>query len=171
MTSPTPWELDQVVMKEMNASNKINSQCIYNEALQKYSYHNLNSDKPFLREIDSYLTNLWERAISEIAVSHLSTNENTQDVLGRRTFVSKDRHADIIAETLAENFCIVNNRSKVTLRAATQRGTRSAILPIAIRNRVDRMFDVPRLRSRSHSLISPNQVRHYSIQFNTDRER
>ena len=148
MTSPTAWEPDQVIMQETNVYDQYAPQYVFDEVNQRYSYNDLNMDESFLHEIDPCLTSLRERTISKITVSHLSTNENTDDVPSRRTFVSKERHANITAETLSENFGIGPERAKATLRATTQRGTKSAILPIARRYRADRMFDVPRLRSK-----------------------
>ena len=70
------------------------------------------------------------------------------DLTPRRTFVSTDRHTTVTAEGIAENFLIGPDRVKQTLMANTQRGTRSAILPIARRYRVDRMYNLPRLNAK-----------------------
>ena len=63
-------------------------------------------DELFLHEIDPCLTSLRERTISKITISHLLTNKHTDDVPSRRSFVSKERHANVTAETLQENFGI-----------------------------------------------------------------
>ena len=68
--------------------------------------------------------------------------------MARRTYISTDRQARVIVETLSENFMIGPGRAKVTLEATIQRGTKSAILPIAQQYRTERMFQVPRLHSK-----------------------
>ena len=133
MTRPTAWEPDQVIMQEINVSDQYAPQFVFNEINQRYSYINLNIDELFLHEIDSCLTSPRERTISKTTVSHLSTNGNTDDVPSSRTFVSKERHENITVETLAENFGIGPKRAKATISATAHRGTKSAILPIAIK--------------------------------------
>ena len=71
------------------------------------------------------------------------------DLTPRRTFVSTDRHTTVTAETIAKNFLIGPDRAKQTSMTTTQRGTRSAILPIARRYRADRMYNLPRLNAKS----------------------
>ena len=49
------------------------------------------------------------------------------------------------AEVLADRFGIGLERARQTLKATTQRGTRSALLPISRRYRADRHFGVKRI--------------------------
>ena len=62
--------------------------------------------------------------------------------------MSTERHQQGTAESLAERFGIGLNRARATLRSTLQRGTRSAILPLARRYRADRMFQRPRLKGK-----------------------
>lgn len=63
--------------------------------------------------------------------------------------MSDDRHVKLSAELIAdERFGISRTRAQRTLRVTTQRGIRSAILPISRRYRADRIFGVRRLNGK-----------------------
>ena len=62
-----------------------------------------------------------------------------------KTFISKERHSSVTPEDLSERWCISVAQAELTLKATTRRLLRSAIMPIARRYRVDRMFGVRRL--------------------------
>ena len=110
----------------------------------------MDSDDPYLDEIDPSLVRLGEQLTSRQRVSSQldTTIYDHVDIPGRRTFVSDERHLKITAETLAEKFGISIPRAQKTLRVTTQRGVRSAILPISRRYRADRMFSVKRLNGK-----------------------
>ena len=55
MTSPMPWDPDQVTMKEVNVGDKDRPYCIYDESIKKYSYKKIDLDETFLHEIDPSL--------------------------------------------------------------------------------------------------------------------
>ena len=54
----------------------------------------------------------------------------------------------MVAEVLAGRFGIGLERARQTMRATTQRGTRSTLLPISRRYRADRQFDVNKLKGK-----------------------
>ena len=66
----------------------------------------------------------------------------------RRTFISKERHQQADAETLAEKFGIGLQRARDMLKATTQQGMRSAILPISRQYHADCMYCVKRLNAK-----------------------
>lgn len=68
------------------------------------------------------------------------------DMKPTRTFISKDRHSDATPEDLSEKWNISVSQAMLTLRATTRKLTRSAIMPLARRYRVDMMFDENQLR-------------------------
>ena len=70
------------------------------------------------------------------------------DVPARRSFVSSERHLKATADQLSELWCIGPKMASVTLKVTTQKGTRSAILPIARRYIADRMYSLKRLRGK-----------------------
>ena len=70
------------------------------------------------------------------------------DVPARRTMVSTERHTKMTAIEIGELWGIGPKRAEATLRVTTQRGTRSAIMPISRRYRADRMFQVKRLNGK-----------------------
>ena len=66
----------------------------------------------------------------------------------RRTFISKDRHSSMTPEDLSERWCISVAQATLTLKATTRKLVRSALMPLARRYRVDRMFEVNRIRGK-----------------------
>jgi hypothetical protein len=70
------------------------------------------------------------------------------DVEARKTFISKDRHPAISSEQLSERWNIRLNQARQTLKVTTQRGVRSAILPLSRRYRTGRMFNQKKLRNQ-----------------------
>lgn len=78
-------------------------------------------------------------------ISELDTIYEQTEVSSRRTFVSAERHAKSAADLLAGRFGIGPERAQRTLRVTTQRGVRSAILPLSQRYRADRVFNVRQL--------------------------
>ena len=67
------------------------------------------------------------------------------EVQPQRTFISKDRHSNMTPEDLSERWGISVAQAALTLKATTRRLLRSAVMPIARRYRVDRMFGIRRL--------------------------
>ena len=57
-------------------------------------------------------------------------DETLEDLPTQQTYTSTDRHSKISTEVLADRFAIRMQRASDTLKATTQRGTRSALLPI-----------------------------------------
>lgn len=108
-------------------------------------YLDPRSDEAILDSIDPLLVRLNDgRQVSESSMYE----PTTLDLPVRRTFVSTDRHTKVTAEGLSERFGIGIQRARATLRNTTQRGTRSAILPLDRRYRADRMFDQRRLKGK-----------------------
>eukprot|EP00978_Attheya_sp_CCMP212_P022615 scaffold67703_cov46-Attheya_sp.AAC.1 len=135
MTSPKPWEPSQVLLQELRANRFTKD--VYDE------------DAPFLIQISPCLTNLSEVLTKRVNYSQVSMVETEIDnVPVRRTFISTERHTKITADSLAERFCLGPERAKQTIRVTTQRGTRSAILPITQRYQADRRFEVKRLNTK-----------------------
>ena len=75
-------------------------------------------------------------------------NISAIDVEARKTFVSNERHSAITSEQLCERWNIGLNHAKQTLKVTTQRGVRSAILPLSQRYRTDRMYNQRKLRGQ-----------------------
>ena len=58
-----------------------------------------------------------------------------------RNFESKGRHTDVIPDYLSERWMISVKKATDTLKKTTQKFLRSAVLPLARRYRVDKMFE------------------------------
>ena len=107
-----------------------------------WQYDSPTTDEAILHSISPILTN-WVQNVNPSPYS-----SQLDSLHEPRTYISTKRHIQIIAEDLAEKFCIGLERAKTTLRATRQRGTRSVILPISRRYRADRRFDVKRLEGK-----------------------
>ena len=62
------------------------------------------------------------------------------------SFISSQRHSNTTPEDLSEVWNISVEQAKMTLEATTQHHSRSAIMPLSRRYRMDRMFEPKRLR-------------------------
>ena len=89
---------------------------------------------------------LVERLVSEIRVE-----ETPSDVPTRRTFVSNERHSQVSPEELSDRWCIGLAQARNTIKITTQKGVRSAILPLSRRYRADRVFERPLLRGQFYT--------------------
>ena len=72
-------------------------------------------------------------------ISEITTPANYK-IPERRTLVSHSIQLKASAELISDLFCIGLKRDQATLGATTQRGVRSATLPLARRYRDDRVF-------------------------------
>jgi hypothetical protein len=155
MTSPHPWNPNEVTLSEAVSApleSILTSRISHISEMGRmrhYEYTDPTSDESLLHSINPCLTNFREQLISR-SVNETSTqyDPDLEDVSARRTDVSTEGHTQVTAERLADRFCIGPERAKATIRATTQRGIRSAILPIGRRYRADRIFDVRRLNGK-----------------------
>ena len=135
MTGSRPWEPSTVTLSEVKAH-------IRNEA-----YTDPYCDENLLSSINPCLVHLKE-LLSQRQIQTTQIDPRTDDIPARRTFVSLERHTRLDADTLADRFCIGPKRANDTLKVTTQRGVRSAILPIGQRYRADRIYRTKRLTFR-----------------------
>ena len=91
---------------------------------------------------------LVERMISQIIISDVRVDDVLTDVPLRRTFVSNERHTSVTAAELSKRWCIGLAQASNTIRITTQRGIRSATLPLSRRYKADRVFERPLLRGQ-----------------------
>ena len=106
-------------------------------------------------------------SVSELSVSELGTNELDRivqvaaasssettvqlDTPSKHTFMSKDRHSMVSAQSLSEKWQIGVQQAAKTIKATTQAGVRSALMPLGRRYRADRMFHRRRLHDRFYT--------------------
>ena len=139
MMSSHPWNPTKISM--LQATNQGgNVSCppwkqqvaAVNSTYKRYEYLDLVSHDAWLDLIDPSLVSLGER-LSEFrrrSCAQVETIYNHTKIPARRTFVSDERHTKVTAEALADKFGISVPRAQRTLRVTTQRGVRSAIIPI-----------------------------------------
>ena len=119
-----------------------------------HMYDDPTSDEAILHSVSSSLVTSRESIIANVNLPYdrysslgaLNIEEASEDfVPARRTYVSHERHSKISAETLSERFLIGLPRARATLKATTQHGVRSAILPLSRRYRDDQRYAQRRL--------------------------
>ena len=144
MTIPIPWEPEDVQLGQFDRTTRALF-CIEPEHGDYYEYSDPNSDEAMLHKISPDLVDLKERIIATIrttrTIPQTSTETPDDDIPTRRSFVSGDQNRKVTAEVLAERFCIGTERAKATMQATTQRGVRSALLPISQRYKADWMYN------------------------------
>ena len=127
LTSDTPWEPETVILAEAT------------------SRHPTAGDNMEPQELDTLSPTFAQlRETQRIADS----TSILSDVPSRRTFISSKRHSRVTAEDLAERWLIGLNQARATMHATTQRGLRSAILPLSRRYRADKILNIRRLDDR-----------------------
>ena len=112
-------------------------------------YDNPTSDEAILHSVSSSLVMSRESIVANVNLPYdwysllgaLNIEEASEDfVPARRTYVSHETHSKILAETLSVRLLIGLPRARATLKATTQHGVRSAILPLARPYRDDRRY-------------------------------
>jgi hypothetical protein len=154
LTSNEPWNPNEVVLGKVSSQSpvtpndfkiQIKSTKAQTEYDNSFHYYDPTSDEALLHETNPILVNLKELIIQS---THVNNGLIPDEVPSRRTFVSNKRHGKKTADSIAELWCIGPKRAKATLNATTQRGIRSAILPLSRRYRADRMYNLKRLNGR-----------------------
>lgn len=115
---------------------------------QRSEYLEPSSDEALLDSIDPSLAHKSPQLSKRPRLSQIETIFDQLDTPTRRTFVSDERHIKVSAELIAERFGNGPTQAQPTLRVTTQRGMRSAILPISRRYCADRIFNVKRLHGK-----------------------
>jgi hypothetical protein len=78
---------------------------------------------------------------------------NEHEIQPPHTFLSQDRHSRTTPEELSERWGLSIAQAKLTLKATTRNLVRSALMPLARRYRVDRMFQPNRIEGIFATLI------------------
>ena len=101
----------------------------------------LESLDPSLSGLKEKLAALVPRYIAEV----VRYDDSLEDIPMRQTYTSTERHVKMSVEVLADRFGIGLERARQTFKGTTQRGTRSALLPISRRYRANRQFSYTKL--------------------------
>ena len=110
-----------------------------NQGGNYYGYVDPTSNDSLLHQIDPSLADLDTRIIS--ALTH-------QDLPVRPTLVSTERHNNATVSKLSEMWGIGINKAAATMKVTTQRGKRSALLPLSRRYRANRIHGMRRLNGK-----------------------
>ena len=150
MTSPHLWNPSDVLMvQRIDQGGRTDyipwKRQLSSASTQRHEYVDAQSDDALLDSVDPSLVNLGVQLCRQFRISEVDTSQDVGDAPTRRTFVSTERQVKVSAESLADKFGIGPKRAQRTIRVTTQRGVRSAILPISRRYyRADRIFGVKR---------------------------
>src|SRR6056300_696374 len=144
--APTPQELENCKMIDLTSKMSWNPQQVQlsqvetltngNEYERSPTYEDPRSGAFDLRNLDPLLDIARWRQVQQIQ----QYDPRSLEIPTRKTFESSERHPRVTPEVLSERWG--------TLRATLQRGTRSAILPLARRYRADRMLERPILKGK-----------------------
>ena len=104
----------------------------------------LESLEPSLSGLKEKLAALVPRYMEEVT----RYDDSLEGIPTRQTYKYTERHMKMSADVLADRFGIGLERARQTLKATTQRGPRSALLPISRRYRSDRKFGVRQLNGK-----------------------
>ena len=138
LTSKKEWNPHKVQMNEIATSSPLMPESTDMDS------DLLETVDPSLSGLKEKLTSMVPRYIAEVT----RYDDSLEDIPTRQTYTSTERHIKMSAEVLADRFGIGLERARQTLRVTTQRGTRSALLPISRRYRADRQFGVKQLRGK-----------------------
>lgn len=174
LTSYDEWNPSEVVLGEVGTApsdQPVAVESDYGDEPSDVPFHvysDPTSDEALLHEISSSLTPSRESIISKVNLPYdrysfigaVNLEQPSEDFIpARRSYVSHERHSKVSAETLSERFLIGLPRARATLKATTQHGVRSAILPLARRYRDDRRFSQRRLMAKfaTDTLYAPTK--------------
>ena len=157
MTSEEPWNPTTVRLGKVSslpnpplprvarcvATTHSNTHPMNNDMDNVYEYEDTFHSDSILHSIEPSLVELKERMIQAVNV-----DATIDDIPSRHTFISSERHNKLCADKIADLWGVGRAKAVATLKATTQRGIRSAILPLSRRYRADRMYNVKRLNSK-----------------------
>jgi hypothetical protein len=129
-STPTQHELDTCLHVHLTSDTDWNPHTVQLSTARcaEAEYYGVSDIEPALSQISAvFCCKQMAKAISEQRFIK-STNV---DVPGARTFVSNKRHPQVTSEQLSERWNIGLTQAKNTLQVTTQRGIRSAILPLS----------------------------------------
>ena len=145
LTSNSPWNPQEVRFPE--PSQLVEAE-VYALSSMTPNFSAKAQAERMVYQVQVHDTTLYEysNTLADRLVAQVMVNDHTTDVPGQKTFRSDERHATVDANELSERWGIGLKQAKQTVKATTQRGVRSALLPLSRRYRADRMFELKRLR-------------------------
>ena len=131
---------------------------VEHSSIESFAYADPTSDEAILSDITPSLVQLKEMCVSAINVQ----SHHNYVIPSERTFISRERHPQIDAESLSDKWNIGLKRAHATIQVTTQRGVRSAIMPISRRYRADRYENLKRLSGKfsTDTIFSPRLSLH-----------
>jgi len=147
LSSPSPWEPHKIQFPQSSLSDRTELESHNINAVETAPVLDIN--KCNLRWIQgvNVTSEQHTRNIAATSTIPLPGPLHPAEMESPYTFLSKDRHSQTTPEALSERWGISIAQAKLTLKATTRRLVRSALMPLARRYRVDRMFDLPRVRT------------------------
>ena len=150
MTSDRDWQPRTVKLGKTQSNHYEIMPVRTVEQNTSYVYQDgiFSTDDKVLHDVEPSMVSMQERMVASINVEVDKTNDPLSDMPAMRTFISTKRHTKATAFNLAERWGIGIKSAEDTLKVTTQRGIRSAIMPISRRYRADRYYGMKRLNSK-----------------------
>ena len=154
MNSPNEWNPHEVVLGEVSTDDT-EPFSIHIGKVQRYVYQDPTEDDALLHSTGCWLHS---REIQQV-------DGFGNDIPDIRPTVSHDRHQAATEKSLCEKFGIGLKQAKATLRVTTQKGIRSAIMPLSRRYKTDRFYDTKRLVGKfaTDTVYYPRRTIHQNI--------
>jgi hypothetical protein len=144
--TPTQHELDNCPHIHLTSENEWNPHTVQLSSTQSAEAEVLYTAQDELEAGLSQISSVFRFA--EMAENLRNISAVQADMPGYKTFRSNERHSAVTPEILSERWSIGLAQAKQTIKVTTQRGVRSAILPLSRRYRTDRMYSQKRLRGQ-----------------------
>ena len=143
LSSDAHWDLHGVQFSAHHGDGEVASITTSHTCQQ----HNFNSNLKTDANIGSIYFNPFELASCLVAsIQVTGWNKENQDIPSSKTFTSKERHNMVTPEDISNRGFIGLAQASKTIKHTTQRILRSAVLPLARRYKVSRMYEQPRLK-------------------------
>ena len=147
-TTPKQNELDTCPHIHLTCDSEWNPQTVRLAATQSVEAEHtsdIGDVKPGLAQISSVFCS---KAMAEAINDQRQLKSTHVDVPAARTFVSSNRHSQVTSENLSDRWNIGLRQARQTLQVTTQKGVRSAIMPLSRRYRTDLMYQQRKLRNQ-----------------------
>ncbi|KAI2503235.1 Reverse transcriptase (RNA-dependent DNA polymerase) [Fragilaria crotonensis] len=143
--TPTQSELDHCPHIHLTCDSDWNPQTVRLASTHSVEAEVIADVEPGLAQISSVYCS---QALAEMMNQQRYLGSTQVDIPAARTFISSNRHPQVTSENLSERWNIGLQQAKQTLQVTTQKGVRSAIMPLSRRYRTDLMYQQRKLRNQ-----------------------
>ena len=143
--TPTQSELDHCPHIHLTCDSDWNPQTVRLASTHSVEAEAIADVEPGLAQMSSVYCS---QALAEMMNQQRYLGSTQVDIPAARTFISSNRHPQVTSENLSERWNIGLQQAKQTMQVTTQKGVRSAIMPLSRRYRTDLMYQQRKLRNQ-----------------------